>query len=102
MSHTTGNYGIHCNQCSYEGPGKTNSTKAFVIFMIILAGSAYFLPLIIAALAYMGWLIAQPSKYKCPKCDTEDVSYLTEEQAIALVISKAENKEVVANDESAK
>ncbi len=98
MSHSNGNYGIHCNSCHYEGPGKTNSSTAFIIFMVILCASAYFLPFIIVALVYMGWLIARPVKYKCPKCNSENCIPLTEEQAIAL----SETQKTPNIDESVK
>ena len=84
MSTANSNYGIHCNSCDYEGQGKTNSSTTFMIFLAMICASAYFLPLIIAALAYMAWIIARPAQRKCPKCGSQDYTPLTEEQAFAL------------------
>lgn len=84
MNQGNSDYGIHCNSCNYEGPGKTNSGTSFLIFMVILCASVLFLPLIIVALAYMGWLIVKPAQRSCPNCNSKDYTPLTEEQAIAL------------------
>jgi len=98
MSQPNANYGIHCNSCHFEGQGQTNSAKTFMIFMAMICASAYFLPLIIAALAYMVWIIARPADRKCPKCGSKDFTPLTEEQAVALVDAQKTPKP----DESAK
>jgi len=83
MTQSTENYGVHCNACDFEGQAKTNSSTAFIVFFVMLCCSVFFLPLIIVALVYMGWFIAQPGKKKCPKCGSEDLTALTLEQALA-------------------
>jgi len=81
MSQAAGNNGIHCNSCSYEGPAKTNSSTAFIIFFILLCSSVFFLPLIIVALIYMGIIVAKPAKKSCPECKSQDVRDLTDAEA---------------------
>ena len=81
MSQPIRNNGIHCNNCNYEGPAKTNSTLTFVIFFILLCTSVFYLPLIIVALIFMGIAVAKPAKKTCPECKSADVKDLTDEEA---------------------
>lgn len=67
---------IRCNKCQYTGPGKSNSTALFGILLVLFLASAYFLPLIVVALVYMAWIMAQPAKFSCPQCKTRDVASL--------------------------
>ncbi len=59
---------IHCHDCQYEGKSKATAAKEFVIFGVILLFSPIFLPLIIVALVYLGWIISKPIKRLCPAC----------------------------------
>ncbi|MDH5233239.1 MAG: hypothetical protein OEZ58_24190 [Gammaproteobacteria bacterium] len=65
---------IICNQCGFIGQASSGSAKTFVVFMILLCSSAYFLPMVIVALAYMAWMISLPAKKTCPKCKSADLS----------------------------
>ncbi len=64
---------IHCNNCGYEGPPKTNSGTAFIIFFVMLCSSIIFLPMIVVALVYMAWVIMKPPRKSCPQCKSNDV-----------------------------
>ena len=73
MSQPKLDYGIHCNDCEYEGHARTNSSTIFLIFFGLLCTSVFFLPLIIVALVYMGFAIARPAKKSCPTCKSENI-----------------------------
>lgn len=73
MSQSKFQYGIHCNECQYEGQARTNSSNIFLIFFAILCLSIFFLPLIVAALVYMGVAISRPAKKSCPSCKSSDI-----------------------------
>ena len=64
---------IRCKQCQYEGKVHASGAKQFAIFFAMLVLSAFFLPLIIAALAYMVWILAQSPKRLCPQCKSTDI-----------------------------
>ena len=81
MNQATSNNGIHCNSCNYEGPAKTNSSTQFILFFILLCSSVFFLPLIIVALIYMGYIIARPAQKTCPQCKSTDVRELSDQEA---------------------
>jgi len=74
-------YGIHCNDCEYEGNARTNSSTIFLIFFGLLCTSVFFLPLIIVALVYMGFAIARPAKKSCPNCKSENIIELDAKSA---------------------
>jgi len=73
MSQPKLQYGIHCNECQFEGPAKTNSSNIFLIFFALLCLSIFFLPLIIVALIYMAIAIAKPAKKSCPTCKSTNI-----------------------------
>ncbi len=81
MSHPTTNNGIHCNNCNYEGTAKTNSATLFLIFLVLLCASVFFLPLIIGALVFMAYIITKPAKKHCPECKSSDVRQLSDTEA---------------------
>jgi len=81
MSQAAANNGIHCNNCNYEGAAKTNSSTLFLIFFVLLCASVFFLPLIILALVYMGYIVSKPAKKSCPDCKSKDIRDLTDEEA---------------------
>lgn len=72
---------IHCNNCNYEGRGKSNSSLTFLVLVVIFCSSVVFLPMIIVALAYMVWIISRPVSYVCPECKSKDVVALESVQA---------------------
>jgi len=76
MNQTTTNEGIRCKECNYEGAPKTNSGNAFILFFIMLCSSVFFLPMIVVALAYMGWIITKPAKKSCPQCKSSNIEEL--------------------------
>ncbi|MDX1810978.1 MAG: hypothetical protein R3240_03465 [Gammaproteobacteria bacterium] len=80
MNQTSTNNYIRCNSCNYQGSAKTNSGTAFILFFILLCSSVFFLPMIVVALAYMGWIITKPAKKTCPVCKSDDVTELSEEE----------------------
>ncbi len=82
---------IHCNDCQYEGPAKTNSANSFIIFFIMLCSSVVLLPMIVVALGFMAWIIATPAKLSCPQCKSKNIVELTDEQMKALNEPKNEN-----------
>ena len=65
---------IHCNDCHFEGKVHASGSKQFFIFMLMLFSSAYFLPMIVVALAYMVYILAQSPKRMCPKCKSTNLS----------------------------
>lgn len=73
MSQPKLQYGIHCNECQFEGPGRTNSSNIFLIFFVLLCTSVFFLPLIVVALVYMAYAITRPAKKSCPSCKSNDI-----------------------------
>ncbi len=76
MSEPVDRSNIRCNNCHYEGKVHASGTKQFAIFFSMLLLSAFFLPLIIAALAYMIWILAQAPKRLCPQCKSTDLETL--------------------------
>jgi hypothetical protein len=66
--------GIKCLDCGFEAPYKSNNAMLFLIFIAMIFLSAYFLPLIIVALAYLVWIMSKPSQKVCPKCKSENVT----------------------------
>ena len=83
MSQPKIDYGIHCNDCEYEGHAKTNSSTIFLIFLGLLCTSVFFLPLIILALVYMAIAIAKPAKKSCPNCKSHNIVDLEEKSTQA-------------------
>ena len=73
MSQPKLEYGIHCNECQFEGQARTNSSNIFLIFFALLCTSVFFLPLIIVALVYMAIAITRPAKKSCPSCKSSDI-----------------------------
>jgi hypothetical protein len=65
---------VHCNDCQFEGKVHASGAKQFGIFMLILFSSAYFLPMIIVALAYMVYILSQSPKRMCPKCKSTNLT----------------------------
>jgi len=74
---------IHCNKCGFQGKGSVSGAGAFIAMIAMLMASAFFLPLIIAALAFMVWMITQPSSRRCPECKSRDVSTLAQPESEA-------------------
>ena len=68
---------VHCNDCQFEGKVHASGAKQFGIFMLILFSSAYFLPMIIAALAYMVYILSQSPKRMCPKCKSTNLTAIS-------------------------
>lgn len=87
MNHKPVSNEIHCNSCGYEGRGKSNSTLAFLVLVVIFCTSVVFLPMIIVALAYMVWILSKPVSYACPQCKSKDVAEL-KPAAVAQPISQ--------------
>lgn len=88
---------IHCNNCHFEGKVHASGAKQFLIFMLLLVSSAYFLPMIVAALAYMVFILAQSPKRMCPKCKSTDltpINQLSREE-------KSEQKSTQSGDQTA-
>jgi len=73
MSQPKLQYGIHCNECQFEGQARTNSSNIFLIFFALLCTSVFFLPLIIVALVYMAVAISRPAKKSCPSCKSTNI-----------------------------
>lgn len=73
MSQPKLEYGIHCNNCEYEGQPHTNSSTIFLIFFLLLCTSVFFLPLIIVALIYMAIAISKPAQKSCPECKSSNI-----------------------------
>ena len=84
--------GIHCNGCGYEGRAKSNNSAMFLVFLAMIFLSAFFLPIIVLALAYLVWIITQPPKKKCPECKSSNVNEMTIELGKA-TSKAAETKE---------
>jgi len=89
---------IHCNSCEYEGVRKSDSAAMFMILMGMFVLCLIFIPMIIVALCYMGWMLTKPAKFKCPKCKSSDISPLTISQQDA-VEEKPDDKESGNNRE---
>ncbi len=89
---------IHCNSCEYEGVGKSDSSVMFMALMALFATSVIFLPMIIVALIYLGWMLTKPVKYKCPKCKSSDIKVQTSIQQTSTE-EKTENSESSKNQE---
>jgi len=81
--------GIKCADCGYQGTYKSNSSLLFLIFVAMVFFSAFFLPLIIVALAYLVWILSKPPARTCPQCKSSNV----EDTSIEINTSKAEPKE---------
>lgn len=90
MSEPKIEYGIHCNQCQYEGHPRTNSSNIFLIFFLLLCSSIFFLPMIIVALVYMAVAITRPAIKSCPECKSTDIIDL-ELESIKTPITSNEN-----------
>jgi len=99
MSQSAANNGVHCNNCHYEGAAKTNSSTLFLIFFVLLCTSVFYLPLIIVALVYMGYVVAKPAKKSCPQCKSADVRDLTDEEA-GITIEKSDNNTPKSDDKA--
>ena len=81
--------GIKCADCGYQGTYKSNSSLLFLVFVAIVFLSAFFLPLIIVALAYLVWILSKPNKKSCPQCKSSHVV----ETSIEINASNTEPKE---------
>ncbi|MDH5546569.1 MAG: hypothetical protein OEZ43_13320 [Gammaproteobacteria bacterium] len=69
--------GIQCKDCGFQGEARSNSSQLFLIFIAMILLSAFFLPLIILALAYLVWIISKPSKKSCPQCKSHNIETAT-------------------------
>ena len=76
MQQTTIVNGIKCKDCGFQGEAKTNSSQLFLIFVALVFLSAFFLPLIIVALAYLVWIISKPAKKTCPQCKSAKIEQI--------------------------
>ncbi len=91
---------IQCTSCEYEGVGKSDSSAMFMVLLAMFVVSLAFIPMIIVALFYLGWILTKPVKYKCPECKSKHVKVLTISQQI-LVEEKAKETESNENQEQA-
>ena len=82
--------GIKCADCGYQGAFKSNNSLLFLIFVGIVFLSAYFLPLIIVALAYLVWILSKPNQKTCPECKSLNVEETSMEVNTVKSTSKTE------------
>ncbi|MDH5300740.1 MAG: hypothetical protein OEW58_05190 [Gammaproteobacteria bacterium] len=87
---------IHCNNCHFEGKVHASGAKQFALFMLMLAASAYFLPMIVVALAYMIFILSQSPKRMCPKCKSTNLTPIS-----ALSATEKTEKTSTANGDQA-
>lgn len=81
MQQTTVSKELKCTDCGFQGPVKTNNSLTFLIFVALICLSAYFLPLIVVALAYLVWILSRPASTPCPKCKSRNTEFVAVEIA---------------------
>lgn len=84
----------HCNKCGHDGKSRVSGAGAFILMIVMLCLSAWFLPLVVIALAFMVWMLTKPAKRYCTACKSTDLQGISDEKYHDSIAEKASTSDV--------